>query len=76
MTYRDHRWMTPNAPPPEVEILQIYQTTRQFYQEAEYREAHDRHISWYTAMAEQHRRELQKMQRDIHLFGWFYRRRS
>ncbi|NJK52805.1 MAG: hypothetical protein HC936_08160 [Leptolyngbyaceae cyanobacterium SU_3_3] len=64
---------TPSAQP-EAEILEVYRTTDQFYQEANYREAHDRHCEWYRSCALQHQQELQKMRGDINLFKWFCRR--
>jgi hypothetical protein len=75
MAYKDHRWLTPEAAPPETEILAVYQTTQQFYQEAASREEFDRHCVWYQAVAAQHQRELQKMRRDFNLFRCFARRR-
>jgi hypothetical protein len=76
MAYKDHRWLTPDtAPPPAAEILAVYQTTRQFYQEVEGRVEYDRYCAWYRAVAEQHQRELQKMRCDFNLLGWFSGRR-
>ena len=76
MAYKDHRWLTSDtAPPPEAEILAVYQTTRRFYQEVEGREEFDRYCAWYRAVAEQHQRELQKMRRDCNLLRYFGRRR-
>jgi hypothetical protein len=68
----DFRWFAPN-PQPIPEVLLAYDLTRQFHREVEYREAFDRHCEWYRSTADQHRREFQKMQGDMNVFGWFCR---
>ncbi|MGV0028719.1 hypothetical protein [Phormidesmis priestleyi] len=70
MSYTDHRWFRPTAQS-EAEILEVYRTTHQFYQEAHYREEHDRYCEWYQAIALQNQQELAKMRGDVNLFGWF-----
>ena len=75
MRYSDRRWMNPPAPP-DAEIFGVYYATRQFYQEAHHREDLDRAIESYRTIADQNRRELEKMRGDINLFGWFCRRRE
>lgn len=74
MAYKDHRWFSPTVEI-QPEILEIYRTTHQFYDEVNHREAVDRYCSWYYSVAEQHRRELKKLSGDINVFGWFSRRR-
>jgi hypothetical protein len=74
MAYKDHRWFSPTVEV-QPEILEIYRTTHQFYDEVQHREAVDRYCAWYYDVAEQHRRELEKLRGDINLFGWFSRRR-
>jgi hypothetical protein len=74
MVLRDHKWFTPSVQV-EPEILEIYRTTHQFYDEVQHREALDRYCDWYYSVAEQNRRELEKMRGDINLFGWFARKR-
>lgn len=74
MAYRIHRFFTP-AVQFEPEILEIYRTTHQFYDEVQHREALDRYSAWYYAVAEQNRREHEKMRSDINIFGWFARKR-
>lgn len=60
-------------PQPEVEeIFAVYQSTHEFYREAEYREELEQYCQWYYQVAEQHRQELETMQQDVNLLGWFY----
>ncbi|WP_293124669.1 hypothetical protein [Microcoleus sp. bin38.metabat.b11b12b14.051] len=61
---------------PAAEIFQQNQIVREFYGEIKYRQELERHCQWYYATAKQHQQELQKMQGDFNLFGWFCRRRS
>ncbi|MEG3858299.1 hypothetical protein [Microcoleus sp. herbarium12] len=58
------------------EIFQQNQIVREFYGEIQYRQELKRHCQWYYATAKQHQQELQKMQGDFNLFGWFCHRRS
>lgn len=74
MPFREHRWFTPSARI-DPEIIELYRATREFYDEVQYREELDRYSLWYRAVAEQNRREHEKMRGDINLFGWFCRQR-
>lgn len=68
----------PQAPPPPGEIIEALEattTTREFYQEVEYREDFDRYCQWYYETADRHRQEMQKMLGDFNLLGWFWRGR-
>jgi len=62
------------APPPAADIFATYQLAYEFRREVDYRQEHQRYCEWYQQTAERHRQELQKMQNDINLFGWFCRR--
>ncbi|AFZ17816.1 hypothetical protein [Allocoleopsis franciscana] len=64
------------APPPSADIFATYQLAHEFHREALYRQEQERYCEWYRATAESHKQELQKMQGDINLFGWFCRRKS
>jgi len=68
------RGIFPEANSPVSEICQVYQTTQEFYQEVKYREDFQNYCQWYSAVAEQHQKELQKMQNDINIFGFFLKR--
>ncbi len=70
----DIRWLAP-LPPAILEALVAYNLTREFYREVEYREEFDRYVQWYRATAATNQRELQKMQRDINVLGWFNQHR-
>lgn len=61
------------APQPTPEAFIVHKMTHDFYQEVKYREAIENYCQWYWAMAEKHQQELQKMQQDINILGWFYR---
>ena len=63
------------APPPAADIFATHQLAYEFRQEIEYRQEHERYCQWYHQAAELHRQELQKMQGDVNLFGWFCRRK-
>ncbi|MBW4573774.1 MAG: hypothetical protein KME08_00655 [Aphanothece sp. CMT-3BRIN-NPC111] len=74
--------MTPNefqqiipAPPPAAEIFATHQLAYEFRREAEHRQELKSYCEWYRTTAELHRQELQKMQGDINIFGWFNRAR-
>lgn len=71
----DLRWIAPTPADPKPEILEVYQFTHEFYNEVEHRQQFDRYCQWYYATAERHRQELQQMQSDFNLLGWFYRGR-
>lgn len=65
------RSIFPEANSPATEIFQISQTTQEFYQEVKYREDFQNYCQWYYEIAEQHQKELQKMQSDINILGFF-----
>lgn len=69
------RWLM-IAPQPLSEALVAYVLTRDFYREVEYREQFEQHCDWYDRTAAANQAELQKMQGDFNLFGWFNRRRN
>ncbi len=64
------------TPPSAADIFAAYRFTHEFYREAQHRQEHERYCEWYRQTAEHHRQELQKMQGDINLFGWFCRRKA
>jgi hypothetical protein len=68
--FEDLRWITP-LPPEIVEAIIAYELTREFYREVKYREEHKRYCQWYYETAEKHRQELQRMQGDVNILGWF-----
>jgi len=61
------------TPQNQVELLRTYQVSREFYQEVQHRQNFERHCQWYRQTAELHRQEVQKMQQDINILGWFRR---
>ena len=59
-------------PQPDVEeIFTTYQLTYEFYDEVRYRQELVDYCQWYQEVAEQHRQELGRMQREINFLGWF-----
>lgn len=68
------RYIVP-APPPAADIFASYQLAHEFHREVYYRQELERYSEWYRQTAERHQQELQKMQGDINLFGWFCRRK-
>ncbi len=69
----DFRWYVPR-PQLIPEALQIYNVTREFYWEVQQRDEFECYCEWYRSTAVKHQQELQKMQRDINVLGWFYRK--
>ncbi|MEG4031466.1 MULTISPECIES: hypothetical protein [unclassified Microcoleus] len=63
-------------PTPAAEIFQRHQIVREFYDEIKYRQELEIHCQWYYATAKLHQQELQKMQGDWNILGWFSRRGS
>ncbi|MGG6296210.1 hypothetical protein ACQ4M4_17615 [Leptolyngbya sp. AN02str] len=68
-----HRYIVPLPPPEAEEVFGTYQISYEFHREVDHREALDDYCRWYERIAEQHRQELQAMQQDINILGWFYR---
>ncbi|MBC7968963.1 MAG: hypothetical protein H7Z11_02315 [Verrucomicrobia bacterium] len=68
------RWLT-IAPQPLSEAIVAYALTRDFYREVEHRAEFEDYCDWYYQTAAANQAELQRMQGDINLFGWFNRRR-
>ncbi len=60
----------------EIEVIESYQVTHKFYQEVRFRHSFEKHCQWYEQVAEQNRRDLAKMQKEINFMGWFYRSRG
>jgi hypothetical protein len=60
-------------PPAQLDFLRTHQLSQEFYREVQYRQALEVHYRWYHQTAESHRKELQKMRRDINVLGWFRR---
>lgn len=67
--------IVPMPPEPDHQVLEVHQLTRTFYEEVHHRQEFERYCEWYHATARQHQQELQKMQSDFNLLGWFYRGR-
>lgn len=60
------------APQPEIEeTFAAYQATSHFYREVQSRLAMSRYCEWYYTTAERHRQELQQMQGELNILGWF-----
>lgn len=64
------------APPPPADIFATYQLAHEFHREALHRQEQERYCEWYRLTTERHKQELQTLQKDINLFGWFCRRQS
>ncbi|MDY7020324.1 MAG: hypothetical protein SWJ54_03050 [Cyanobacteriota bacterium] len=75
MTFQWERLRLEDIQQSEIEILQAYQSTHEFYQEVIYREDFKRHCQWYAETAKRHQQELKEMQSDINIFRWFSRGR-
>jgi hypothetical protein len=62
------------AQSPQQEAFAVYQLTRKFYQEVEYRQEKERYCQWYHQVAAQHQHEFRKLKRDPYFLNWFLRR--
>ncbi len=69
----DLRWIAPTPPEPDFVVLEVHQLTHEFHEEVQHRQEFDRYCQWYYATARKHRREVQNMQNDLNLLGWFCR---
>jgi hypothetical protein len=60
------------TPQPEAhEMFAASHVTREFYREVQHRADFEEYCLWYRQVAEQHRRELSQMRKEINFFGWF-----
>ncbi|MDX2211893.1 MAG: hypothetical protein SFY66_01270 [Oculatellaceae cyanobacterium bins.114] len=59
-------------PQPTIEVLEIHQTSYEFYQEVHYRQALEDYCQWYYAVAEQNRRDLATMRQEANLMSWLW----
>ncbi len=71
MTPKELRWIVP--PPAQLDFLETYQVSQEFYREVHYRQEFDHYCQWYKQTAERHRQELQNMRRDLNILSWFRR---
>ncbi|MBO9997537.1 MAG: hypothetical protein J7641_00795 [Cyanobacteria bacterium SID2] len=62
-------------PPPIDNRIAVHHVTREFHREVEYRSDFESYCQWYYETAAKHRQELEKMQGDINILGWFSRSR-
>jgi hypothetical protein len=51
-------------------LLMAHQLSFEFYEEVRFRAEFEEYCQWYQQVAEQHRRELESMRRDINLRRW------
>ena len=72
--FKHIRWFM-IAPQSVSEAIVAYASTRDFYREVRHREEFERYCDWYYRTAAANQAELQRMQGDFNLFGWFNRRR-
>jgi hypothetical protein len=56
------------------EVFDVIHLTLAFHEEVRHREAHETYCRWYYAVAVANQQEMQRMQRDINLLGWFIRK--
>jgi hypothetical protein len=67
-----YHWIQP-LPGLSSDIFAVFDLTRSFHEEVEYRESHERYCQWYRSVAMQHQHELKTMQKDPNLLGWLIR---
>lgn len=65
----------PLPQPQAEEILLAHQASFDFFEEVRFRAAFAEYCEHYQQLAAQHRQELEAMQDDINLFGWFTQRK-
>ena len=71
----EFRHIIPTPPPPGDEIFATQQVSSEFYREVQHRQELQRYCEWYYATAALHQQELQKMRRELNIFGLFVRNR-
>lgn len=71
MTPNEFRWIAP--PSAQLDLLETYQVSREFYREVWYRQELDHYCQWYQQTAKRHQQELQRMRQDLNILGWFRR---
>jgi hypothetical protein len=69
-----HQIIVP-IPQSEIEILEAYAVSHEFYREAQIRQEYEQYCQWYEQVAAQHRQEFESLKRDINFLGWFCRGR-
>lgn len=70
--FNELRWLIPQIPD-DPEVLEVHQLSYEFRAELQYRQEFEQYCQWYEAIAAQNRRELQTMQSDINVLGFFTR---
>jgi hypothetical protein len=67
----EFRQIIPTPPLVADEVFATHQVSQEFYREVEYRQELERYCQWYYSTAALHRQDLQKMRREMNIFGWF-----
>ncbi|HIK44202.1 MAG TPA: hypothetical protein IGR64_04860 [Leptolyngbyaceae cyanobacterium M65_K2018_010] len=60
-------------PQEAIEYLVLHQTAQDFRLEVEHRARLEAYYQWYDQIAQAHRQELARMQRELNLRAWFSR---
>jgi hypothetical protein len=67
------QYIIPIPQPDVAEVFEVYQTTYEFYREAEHRQALEDYCEWYYQAAHEHQQDFAKMQGEANIMRWFYR---
>jgi hypothetical protein len=67
-------YIVPSPQPQAEEVFAVHQTSHEFYQEVNVRLEFKQHCEWYQKTANQNRRDLGKMRRELNIMSWFCRR--
>jgi hypothetical protein len=69
------QYIVPVPQPDVTEVFEVYQVTYEFYREAEQRQALEEYCEWYYQVAQEHQQDFAKMQNEMNVMRWFYRKR-
>jgi hypothetical protein len=73
-SFQPFQQIIPLPQPQAEDILLAHQASFDFFAEVKFRAALAESYEQYQQLAAQHQRELEAMQHDINLFGWFVHR--
>jgi hypothetical protein len=62
------------SPQDITEILEVHQLAHEFHGEMRDRDRFEAYCAWYYATAQKHQQEMAKLQTELQILPWFWRR--
>ncbi len=62
-------WIVPQPGREVPDCLALHALSQDFQREVEERSSHESHCQWYADLATQHRRDLERMRREVNFFS-------